>query len=49
MNELREGQAEGAIVMRGPATFGLPPKEAPGSILRRQVRNGASRLDNQTQ
>ena len=28
---------EGAIVMRGPSTFGLPPKEAPGSILRRQA------------
>ena len=29
---------EGAIVMRGPSTFGLPPKEPPGSILRRQAR-----------
>ena len=38
LNELREGQLEGAVVMRGPSTFGLPPKEAPGSILRRQVR-----------
>ena len=37
LDELREGQVEGAIVMRGPSTFGLPPKEAPGSILRRQV------------
>ena len=29
---------EGAVLMRGPSTFGLPPKEAPGSILRRQVQ-----------
>ncbi len=40
LNELREGQVEGAVVMRGPSTFGLPPKVAPGSILRRQVRQG---------
>ena len=38
LNELRDGQVEGAVMMRGPSTFGLPPKEAPGSILRRQVQ-----------
>lgn len=37
MNEVQTGRREGGIVMRRPDTFGLPPKERPGSILRQQV------------
>ena len=37
LNEPRQGQFPGNIVMAGPATFGLPPKRTPGSILRSQV------------
>ena len=37
LNKPRQGQAPGNIVMAGPNTFGLPPKRAPGSILRSQV------------
>ena len=37
LNEPRQGQLPGNIVMTGPNTFGLPPKRTPGSILRRQV------------
>lgn len=42
LNEPRQGQLPGNIVMAEPATFGLPPKRTPGSILRSQV--GAARL-----
>ncbi len=38
LNELKSGQREGGIMMAPPGTFGLPPRERPGSILRRQVR-----------
>lgn len=38
LNETRQGQVPGAIVMEGPGVFGLPPKRTPGSILRSQVR-----------
>lgn len=37
INETRQGQVTGAIVMEGPGVFGLPPKRTPGSILRSQV------------
>ena len=37
MDEPRDNQREGGIVMAGPDTFGLPPRRTPGSILRRQV------------
>jgi len=36
-NEVKTGKTAGGIIMAGPDTFGLPPKAAPGSILRRQV------------
>merc|ERR1719155_113973 len=36
-NELGAGEEEGAVVMGKAGTFGLPPKETPGSILRSQV------------
>ncbi len=34
---MKTGKTAGGIIMAGPDTFGLPPKTAPGSILRRQV------------
>ncbi|KAK9830289.1 hypothetical protein WJX72_010823 [[Myrmecia] bisecta] len=38
LNEPRQGQPTGGVVMEGPATFGLPPKRTPsGPILRSQV------------
>lgn len=38
LNESRQGQPVGGIIMEGPGTFGLPPRRGPGSILRTQVR-----------
>lgn len=33
----RQGQAEGSVVMAGADAYGLPPRQQPGSVLRRQV------------
>lgn len=37
LNQPRSGQKEGAVVMGGPDTYGLPPRQMAGSILRTQV------------
>lgn len=36
-NSLQAGEQEGAVVMKGPGSYGVPPKGKAGSILRRQV------------
>lgn len=37
LNSPRAGQTVGNVVMGGPDTYGLPPRQMPGSILRTQV------------
>lgn len=37
LNEPRGDKPLGGIVMASPATYGLPPKQSPGSILRSRV------------
>ncbi|KAK3236136.1 hypothetical protein CYMTET_53703 [Cymbomonas tetramitiformis] len=36
-NEPEDGSGKGNVIMKGPNSFGLPPREQPGSILREQV------------
>lgn len=42
MNEPRPGQKAGQVEMGGPDAYGLPPRKAPGSILRSQVGSSSS-------
>ena len=39
LNAVQNGRGEGAVVMGGPDSYGLPPRKQPGSILRSQVRS----------